>query len=108
MNHHNLNRELTSPNPTMRFFRFLHRRTKSDSAISNPTPAAWDHILKRPQSLDAAQTAIPICPQTFLFPTPADVSNAIFELETTNSRLRRDISAWALECEELRTRLDAT
>ncbi|KAJ7702459.1 hypothetical protein B0H17DRAFT_1004545 [Mycena rosella] len=96
----------------MRFFKFLHRRSKSDSAIPTPTPAR-DHILKRPQSLDAAHAAVfaaavPTCPQTFLFPTPADASNAIFELETANSRLRSDVSAWAADCADLRSQLDAT
>ncbi|KAJ6606641.1 hypothetical protein DFH09DRAFT_1353705 [Mycena vulgaris] len=102
----------------MRFFKsfpsfpLLHRRSKSDSSIPKPTPAR-DHILKRPQSLDAAQAAVfaaavPTCPQTFLFPTPSDASNAIFELETANSRLRSDVSAWAADCADLRSQLDAT
>ncbi|KAJ7470432.1 hypothetical protein FB451DRAFT_1559723 [Mycena latifolia] len=102
----------------MRFFKafpsfpLLHRRSKSDSSIPKPTPAR-DHILPRPQSLDAAQTAIftaavPTCPQTFLFPTPSDASNAIFELETANSRLRSEVSVWAADCADLRAQLDAT
>ncbi|KAJ7184112.1 hypothetical protein C8R46DRAFT_1343273 [Mycena filopes] len=100
----------------MRFFRslpgFLHRRSKSESSIPKPAPAR-DHILHRPQSLDAAQAAlfaaaVPTCPQTFLFPTPADASNAVFELETANSRLRSDVSTLADECARLRSQLDAT
>ncbi|KAJ7070346.1 hypothetical protein B0H15DRAFT_957733 [Mycena belliarum] len=102
----------------MRFFKsfpsfpLLHRRSKSDSSIPNPTPIQ-DHILNRPQSLDAAQAAVfsaavPACPQAFLFPTPSDASNVIFELETANSRFRSDLSAWAAECTNLRSQLDAT
>ncbi|KAJ7684797.1 hypothetical protein DFH06DRAFT_1313170 [Mycena polygramma] len=95
----------------MRFFKFLHRRSKSDSSIPKPAPPR-DHIL-RPQSLDAAQTALftavaPHCPQTFLFPTPTDTSNAIFEIETANLRLRSEASALAGECAQLRSQLDAT
>ncbi|KAJ7490050.1 hypothetical protein B0H11DRAFT_2278301 [Mycena galericulata] len=96
----------------MRFFKFLHRRSKSDSSIPKPTPAAV-HIPQRPHSLDAAQAAlfaaaVPVCPQSFLFPTPSDASNAIFELETANSRLRTDAAAWAADCAELRAQLDST
>ncbi|KAJ7156107.1 hypothetical protein C8R43DRAFT_949605 [Mycena crocata] len=102
----------------MRFFKSfpsfprIHRRSKSDSSIPKPTPAR-DHILKRPQSLDATQAAVfaaavPTCPQTFLFPTPADASHAIFELETANLRFRNEISVWAADCAELRSQLDAT
>ncbi|KAJ6513812.1 hypothetical protein C8R47DRAFT_620384 [Mycena vitilis] len=95
----------------MRFFKFLHRRSKSESSIPKHAPPR-DHIL-RPQSLDAAQTALftavaPHCPQTFLFPTPTDTSNAIFEIETANLRLRSEASASAGECAQLRSQLDAT
>ncbi|KAJ7734935.1 hypothetical protein DFH07DRAFT_928304 [Mycena maculata] len=101
----------------MRFFKsfpsfpLLHRRSKSDSSIPKPTPVR-DNILKRPQSLDAPQTAIfatavPACPQTFLFPTPSDASNAIFELETAHSRLRNEAAVWASDCAALQSQLDA-
>ncbi|KAF7304646.1 hypothetical protein MKEN_01178500 [Mycena kentingensis (nom. inval.)] len=97
----------------MRFFKFLHRRTKSDSAIS-PPGAPWDHILnRRPQSLDAAQAAIlaaaiPACPRTFLYPTPTDASNAIFELQSANAHLERELSTRTDHCRELQSHLEAT
>lgn len=100
----------------MRFFKsfpsfpLLHRRSKSDSSIPKPPPPR-DHILPRPQSLDAAQAAVfaaavPTCPQTFLFPTPSDASSAIFELETANSRLRGDAAIWASDCAKLQSQLE--
>ncbi|KAJ7849099.1 hypothetical protein B0H14DRAFT_2766127 [Mycena olivaceomarginata] len=100
----------------MRFFKSFpaftfHRRSKSDSSIPKPT-LARDYIPNRPLSLDAAQAAlfaaaIPACPKTFLFPTPTDASNAIFELETANARLQNDVSAFAHGCAQLRSELEA-
>ncbi|KAJ7074398.1 hypothetical protein C8F01DRAFT_1361056 [Mycena amicta] len=91
----------------MRFFKFLHRRTKSDSAIPSST---LDHILHRPRSLDAAQAAlftavVPACPQTFLYPTP---TNTIFELQSANTRLEGELSTCTAECQQLKVQLDAT
>nr|GAT57576.1 predicted protein [Mycena chlorophos] len=93
----------------MRFFRFLHRRTKSDPAIASIILNT--NTLPRPRSLDAAQAAlfaaaVPGCPQTFLFPTPADAHNAVFELQSANTELNTELALRISDCQHLRVQVD--